>query len=607
MLFSVLNILSFFLVNLYVAYNYKKRIVQALPVTVAIFVGVLFVLALSRCLSYIDYISVFIILLFLSIAAKKRKQIDFAFIKRIVTDCSFVLYVIVCIFLYFILKNRVAINWDELGCWALEVKTLYFVDGFSLPGFHTIDGYSDYLPGQMLILWWFVHLNKELFNEGLMFVGFYIFYLTCLFYLISDLLKTWNQKYLISLLLGVFLFFSFLILPSAISFLNYEMLCVELLQSSIVGTIVYRFYKIYQESKIDSFDSISFIALSFLLITLKDSSFILILLILLWGYLIFSSRNKNVFKNSFLIKGCIICIIFVIAWRLFVVYNGRKIRRKSVFSDNLNQLFFEQNDLFITDSIKYVRSFLSSIIDYPLHISDCLGLDLNVLSSIFLISFLFFYIAKQNKFSNRITVISIFMPIAINVFYFAIVLFMHVFFFREDQYFNPETMMFSINRYCEPLILGLLFVAISLFAKNNIFNLFIAVCFILMISDLNTVKKWLITYPTEEYSCSIKDNLNKENSYFFDRISELDPQRAYRILFIKDSKDLHIRFVRWFSSPNAIYFLDKNNSDLEKTLKRYLRENEFDFYFFCNNSFIDKNLSDKNKLLSSEELRRILF
>lgn len=608
MLFCFFNIVAFFLVNLFVAYRYRKQIVQVLPISFAIFVGILFLLAIARCLSYVDYISVSFILFCFCFVIKRRKHIDFSFIKTIITDYSFVLFIFVCILLFYLLKDRAATNWDELGCWALEVKTLFFVDGFSLAGFHTIDGYSDYLPGQMLILWWFVHLDKISFNESLMFVGFYIFYLSTIFYLINDLLKNWNCNYSISLLLGAVLIFTFLILPSVISSLNYEMLCVELLQSSLLGSILYRFYSVNKDKNFNSFDSISLISLSFLLITLKDSSFILLILTLLWGSFIFPSCPQKFYKNRTIIIGAVVCSIFVLAWRLFVVYNGRKIRRKSVFLDNFNQLFYEHDDLFVLDSIKYVKSFFSSIMDYPLHLTDCLGPDLTVLSVILLIVTLFLLVAKQNGFSKKYTAISIFMVIGTNSVYFLLVLFMHVFFFREDQYFNPYTMMLSINRYCEPLILGILIAVISLFIRNKIFNLFIAVCFILLTSDLTTVKSWLINYPNVEYSQSIRSKINKENCYFFDRISELNAQRPYRILFIQDSKDLHIRFIRWFSSPNAIYFLTpKDDAVLEEQLKINLNENEYDYYFFNNNIFVDKYSSDNKCLFSSDELRRILF
>ena len=586
-----INLLGFVLLNVFIAYKAKKQIVHVIPVSMTILMCILLMLGILRRLHWIDVIWWGEIGVLGIISIVKRKRIDFECVKRMLLDPSFIVLIITSILVFLCVKDRLVVSYDELGCWGLEVKTLYYADGFSLAGMHTSIGYSDYLPGPMLFLWWFTHFQTGFLHEGLMYTGYYLFYIFVIsLYLPSFISGLKTKKYLLKIVWGVITNVVLLYLPSCVSFMEYKMLSIELLQAALVAVMIFTLYQNATQKITKTYDVITWCALSVLLICLKDSSIVFLAVVYIFGITMTIIGRKRYISIQSVLGGVIGGFAYYIIWKKFSASNGRGALgfRSKVIFEGFHELIYYPEKL-MSEIKAYGSSMIKSIMEYPLHLSRGIEINISFTGLIVIVLLCFILVSKLKLFplkrKERIATVFFFEGIALLS--LVVLLFMHVVFFREGQYLDPKTMMYSISRYCEPIFLGiLLFFSLSFFAfASNKITIFLTVC-ILLTADLSVASNGLWNYRADvEGILQSRISTVSNNSKLFNAFDNVK-QLQGRYLIICDQTSGVIgaeQDIRFLAAPRSIsyYYID-SNGDTEPyrdQVKQWFEHNDYDYYY----------------------------
>jgi len=168
----ILYILFFSLVCSLVAYIYDKEIAEILPPLFSAFVLVLYALAFLNRMWFIDVIVSAITVVCAWIIFNKSKQEIHKCLKKMLHP-SVIVFICAAIIGVLLLSERGLFSDDDWNFWATDVKTLFYLQGFSPAGFNTVPLYGDYPPASQLIEAWLMHICGG-WNEGLLFSAYFL-------------------------------------------------------------------------------------------------------------------------------------------------------------------------------------------------------------------------------------------------------------------------------------------------------------------------------------------------------------------------------------------------------------------------------------------------
>lgn len=449
-----------------------------------------------------------------------------------------------------------------------------------------------------------------------MYVGYYLFY-TMLIVSAFSYIKNANEKKILNLLYKFFLVAIFLILPGCVSTFGYEMLSVEFLQSAVVGYLIYMMYLQKERGKIDLFDHIQWTSLTVLLIMLKDSSiFFLLMLYVLAVYLSIFTKKKYCDFLQLVVGGCS-AIAVISAWKYFVKasHRGDPLQKSSnmvrLFRDFFKDPFADENTL------GYVRSFWQSIVEYPLHITRKFGLNFSVVGVILFICIILYLFYKYRMFdlSKKELLIAEIGMTSMIVLYMVALLGMHMFGFRETQYLDPKTMMYSISRYTEPIIAGLLlFLMITCVTRMSYKAQVIAVFCVILFADHSRLI-WAFGKYRENLAGDQmgREMIKSDNAEMFRYFDKMDPAEEGKILLIYDEDTAlpNRRILQYLTAPRALYFyLDSQKSDDMQCLseiKDAVFQNRYTYFYFRSvNMLLDARGIEPDHLYTCDEMTDIL-
>lgn len=562
-----INIIGFAILCAFLLYIFDEKLVMVLPIAIAILSGILFVLAGIRRLSWIDYIFLIEICLCIILLVIMNRKIKWERIKNNCFNGSTLAYLIMLILIVILVKYRIACAWDELGVWALETKTLYYIDGFTGIYKHTTIDYGDYLPGQMLMGWWTCHMDPTKFNDGLMYIGYYGLYATIIaivFRRVKGILQG-----IVSGILGTFLI---LAIPSIVSIFEYWVLVVELQQSVAVGVLIYCLFE-----KADSRHNVNYIcirwwALCFILASLKNSSLIFIMFVYILGIALkmFDKKQTDIglkYSRAYMQWPCwVIGLVLTFFYRKLWFYIVKRTCRAGFFATNVagERAITGLRNIFIRDDWKeYIPSFLRAIYAEPLHMNHTIGMDLTVLG-LMLCTIIGFYILYRKKIflygkKELWMVCSIYV---IEICLYLIILFgMFAFVFMEEQYLDSEIMILGVSRYGEPLFLGFLIaIFIMLCADMHCGWREIIACFFFIIMTMNSGVVKLIdagVFKPAEYINAQQekwDSFREKNKNFRNEVEScFAPNEQHRILYVVSVEEMvNVRELRYDMAPRSI-------------------------------------------------------
>ena len=187
----VLTFLAILLVAELIAYKQGEKLADTLGITCCGCILLLYFLAFFRILSWIDYISIPVIIAIAVLVISEGATKDY--LRHFLTVQN------ICILVTLVLLSvsqipRVASWWDDINYWATDVKAMLAIDGFAGKYGNVSPEFGDYPPAMSLFKWLFVHINPKEYTEGLGFSGYLCFNFVLLLPLISRLDELVHRK-----------------------------------------------------------------------------------------------------------------------------------------------------------------------------------------------------------------------------------------------------------------------------------------------------------------------------------------------------------------------------------------------------------------------------
>lgn len=584
MITFLINMAGFTAMTILLAYVLKERILSVIPIMISGLALILFVLCLIRHLSWIDYFFILTTAAIIVVGCCFRKKIEWSRIKDIVFDPGNIVIAGIFLFIFIIAWNRLAADSDELGVWALEVKTMFYVDGLTLPDMHTSINFSNYIPGQMLVEWWFCHLTPRIFNDGLMYFGYYAIYYFILapLFVCGGTRNRWRD--FVGGLVMIPILFA---LPSIFSIHEYSMLSVELLTGAVFLALIYSLFDVRQYTK--AYTGIRWIALSIFLVLLKSDAILFLLTAYLTAIVLIHMDRKNVMSEQnegdtvllrirehlnykILALGLSLSAAVILVWQVAVRYYNRQgsfttheILDK--FGGILSNIGPGKGGL-EGDQMQYMLSLRETVLHQPLHWTTTNFYDLTVVSCAILLALVLYLIYRNQGFRNgKQEYITVTCIAVISIALFTLMLlFMYMYIFRESQYFDPTIMIKSLSRYMEPLLFGwsLTGLLVCLNSKNK--KLGMAVLFLfLMCPSYTCLYNYFhdLRLNRENVRATYWQGREDFSEFFRESDDFFGADGQGRILFVYGGKaaSLYDKQLRYLAAPRSILWLDCDDTD----------------------------------------------
>lgn len=587
----LINIGGFLFLCFILSWYYKENIVTILPYSTGILIFLLYILAFFQKLNRINSINVCLILLGLILLIKNKTA--FHYIQNEICSTSFAIMLTTYVIIFLCVKNKMITHPDELRVWGIEVKSIYFTNGFADKHKFTALGYADYFPGQMLFEWWTCHFSPNEFHEGLIYVGYYWLYVTFLMPILK-FIEPQNKHY--TALVGIIWTILILLFPGVAGTFGYTFLSAELLISVAFAYCLFQYIETQKHR--NAFSIFNLIFCTMQLAMFKETGILYALLSLFFGFVILAGKKERYFLRNVDVIGhkgimliSIASSIPVIIWKIYC----KVFERKKYFDDITNNLITslsEHNYQIDENADLYINSFFQALINVPLHEDKTIFLDMTVVLCISLILCLIVYIYKKRyltyKESKRIC---LFYIISFALSSIAL-LYMHIFIFREEPYLNTAIMVISISRYLGPMFLGFLAFLFYFLLSNDTQlsehrrNTILCMGIILLCTNYKNAYAATFNYRSSLDTIKTeRENIIQNYDDIFKELQITDSAFGSRILYLEsvDSSE-DILLFRYLVAPSSLFLQriasDKNIDTFKDDIKFDVVNNHCEYIFF---------------------------
>ncbi|MBQ9687079.1 MAG: hypothetical protein IJV41_11145 [Oscillospiraceae bacterium] len=553
---AILNILAFLSLTAFLALLFEDELVQLLPVAASLLILTLYVLAFFRWLWLIDALCVVAILACAWGFWRRCGKDALRCFVRIVCSPRAVAVYLMLFLAWFLFRRTLISASDDLGCWALEAKSIWYYGGFAPRYQNAAVSYGNYFPGATLFRWWVCHLAPT-FREGLLAVGSAWLFVILLAPILSCFRFGLVLSPVVAVLGGGFL----LLLPGVYDYMTYLSISAEpLISAAFAGAWITLFSRNRRAGKAQ------LAAYGFLMMFFKATGILYAASILIFFCLVRKAADDSAGTDSLLTAlrpagtwlAALCAAIPTAVWVLYCVLMGRS----SYFTVSTGAAG-ETVGTWNAYVLPYLRSFLAALVSVPAHNTHDGILDLPLVCLLLITVALGCAAVRLGRLPVRsgrwLGIYFAGMLIA----FFAGLLLMHCFVFRETQYFEPENMILSCSRYGQPLSLGALLFLFQRYASgrpNWARRISLGVFFLLALS---CTCLWTVYYRVVNNSGLVEQTLAArqyvaaKNEAF---LSACDGAPVGRYLYVYgDSFELpgqERACLQFLSAPNSLVFFE---------------------------------------------------
>ena len=564
---ACLNIAAFLGLSAALACKYRECLVTVVPVSTAALILVLFALAFFRALCLIDILAGFTLAACAVFFVRTfRRDIGRELLKALFSPSSVVFYCIVLL-AFFLMRNIPVACSDDLGCWALEAKSIFFYDGFAPKFRNAAYSYGRYFPGTSLFRWWVCHLFGQ-FRDGFLFVGSGWLFV----FLLSPVLACCTYSMAFAPLSAVAGGVLFLLLPGTINHMAYLSIGAEALMGAAFAGA---FIVLFSEKRDISRPLLA--SYLFLLCFFKLSGVFFTLVVLLFC-LIYACGRRSVSVNAGedaafldtltppheLLKASA-CFVPSGIWYVYCLF----MQRSDYFTASLETVGEGSASLFIKS---YIQGFLFE----PAHFTYD-GIFDPPLAVLLLIIALIAFAGRRAGLlkGEKYRVLAKYMA-AVLVIYLLGMLTVHCVVFRETLYFDPAYMAASISGYGMPIFLGvLIFLLYRMLAAagNRVCRL--TVLSVFMALAVSCTCLWTVYYRvvnTDELNAQTETWHSETAAHFDGALAQARENENGRILLIygRDQIADYVESVRlrYLAAPCSVvtFELDTESGELGSRL-----------------------------------------
>lgn len=471
----IVNILALIIVILALAIKFNRSMVETLPVAVCLLTLCLYILAFFDSLWISDVLGISILLYYLTkIVRASKEEKNLLKIKCIdkLKAPSFWVFTGLMILVAIGVASKMITWWDDYNFWATDVKAIYLSDGFAAKYHNVQPEFGDYPPATQLIKWFFLHMNPNSFNEGLMFTGYYFM----LFSFIAPLLKFFDDKKIyVSVMAGILM----ILFPATVEAFHLDGCCADICMAACFGYFLISLYEIKSNSetpticdecrkedcnsciKINKSDMRFLLGRCALILCVmslcKNTSFIWLGIAFVIT-LIFIKKDK--LKTAVYIF--VPPAVSVGSWYVYCLINRRVAKLVS------NSLKMATGQMGLPEYRgELLDSFFEAFLKWPLNRYSQGLINLSPLALILLMTAGFVLLGVFKKISKQDSIYLAVICPAMGLVITGILLVSHLTIFAtEDQYLEPFAMVSSIERYGAPFGIGMLMLLIYLILQS---------------------------------------------------------------------------------------------------------------------------------------------
>lgn len=586
-------------------YLLKVSLSDMLPFTWSGLIVVLYVLSFGRILNAIDFILPGIAVAGI-ICVWKKKDPDRALV---IPDAGAVAYLVLCIVLPIALHARVVTWWDDINYWASDLKSLYFLGGFARKYANVSAQFGDYPPGVQLAKWFLVHMDRHVFREDLAFVGYYLFNLSFMAPLFSQLK---GKRAWIGLLIAPFMW----AFAGIGEIYGYNGFCADLSMAFLFGSVLVECVR--NDIDDDRTELLSTVRTSLYLAVLviaKSTGFIWAFFgVIIWVVSRYLKKSGGSKLKPFAV--CIGPVITGGSWMAFCLVRHRVAQTTSTM---VTYVTTDQYGVSAYTS-DFAKALIKAFFTEPLHL-DRTWIDLPPAFMLALMIILFALICRRGLISGKAGRFACIALPVMGVIYYGVIFIAHITMFAtETQYLEPSGMAASIERYGAPFVIGCMLLISYVWLKtaapeNEIARLRIFFIAVLALTNVPAAFNGIIGYRS-----SVQDEIQTREAFieedsaeFLDTIREsstvsqkLD-HGGVRICRFRDGAYYRVAdtYVSYEASPVSLLCPSAGITDIdEQTFVKLVNETHAELLYVDEQPYTDTYL-DKMAESGSFDYKRL--
>lgn len=540
---GLFTIIAVYIIAAGMAIKTKEDLYEIFPMTISGLILVLYGLAFLGKLSLIDWIAAGILVGLIIYVIRNWKQNVRANLKLLIGEIfswKSILLLLAMVIITFLVKDKVAIWWDDINYWATDAKALYYNDGFAGKYGNVAPEFGDYPPAIQLFKWFFLHLSP-IFREGLMFGAYHCLNLIYALPLLAKI-KTKNPIACVLGLIGIFL------IPGIIDGIAVEGTCADVTMGIVYGAFLWSAYDEKDHTENFYFARMTLYACILVLtksVGIEWAFFGMVFFLLMYSKRIREKGSSVKLKlKPILVMGGT-CLLTEGSWLLFCLLNRRVAKLTSTGVKIALGGGFSLPDNTMIKMGHFARGFAFC----PMHIEHTWGIDLSALALLILVVVtivIFYKIRVVEKWEcKRILLFVLLTALAA----YGIIFLGHLTIFAgELQYLDDAVMAKSIARYGAPFSIGLLYLLFGVFTEKNRDMKAYGIClaFILLTTSIPGTYQMMHGYRTtlQENITGRSKMIESEAKIFLEKGRNLkvaygDSIFEKRTLYLRDDQVIH--------------------------------------------------------------------
>ena len=565
----LLFVTAFFIVVTVMAVRFDEAVCDTLPMTGAMTVLVLYLLALFRGMKLIYAVSaVVIIVSVFSIFRKMRQgqsltEVTGRYFTALLQPWLLTFLVAVA-GITFLTADQVFTWWDDINFWSSDAKQIFYLNGFPGKYGNVSPEFGDYPPVTSLFKWIFLQLSPDYYREGLQFSG----YTTLNIVFLLPLLRVFEKQKEKNALYETAAMILLLLIPGIVNGIVYYGTPADITMGIVYGALLYAIWDknhhsgLFYYGRIALFTAVLFLTKS---VGIEWAVFALVFYGLLYGVNGFA-------KNTGMISAIIFSAAFYGSWLGFCLLNRRVAKATGMGIKMATGSYAVP-----ANALDKARFFFLGMWTMPMHADHNITFDPPI-GVILLIIIVAFVLMKKAGFLSKDENRAFSLHLVITgIITYGLIFVAHISLFQsEDQYLDAFAMTNSIARYGAPFVIGSIYIFIVIACEKCSAGLkkkvmYLIALFILLTADYSGMYKFLYGYRN-----SVGENI-QYNSQMIDEggaafLSCIDGKRnlwGHRVLNLRSSSFnhwVHDTYISKEASPVPVIYETLMKEDTPETL-----------------------------------------
>ena len=537
--------------------GFRIRYYDALPMTAAGLILLLYVLGYLRAMEYIwvialgitGIVTVYLIRYAGSITKGQRSDI-----------CGLAAFMIMAVTVTLLTGNHVVKWWDDVNYWATDAKALYYLNGFTGKYGNVAPEFGDYPPAIQIAKWCMLKLSPYEYREGLAFAGYTLMNMIFLLPLMRMVRSADKKGHLIAEIIWMC---CIMLIPGIVNDVWSYGACADVTMGIAYGAMLIAIYEIYGQNSGHYITSYIKIALYGAITALcKNTGFIWVTFAVILLIILTVMDNKHSDRHRTLLT---VCIVYFIqgTWWVNCLVN----RRIAKLTGALARTAAAGRVSVPEDAADKLRYYALGFLKEPMHTTRTPVLDISAFMMFVILTAAGVIIWRLRQDNGSIYRILPLYTILTGLAIYVIVLLSHMSIFAsETQYGSSEVMAISISRYGAPFTIGTFMLILSILADiaavtpvmtqgkclshsadvSVIMVMLLSALFILLTTDYPAYGYLLFGYREDRESDiqARTDMIDPEGQEYVDFLSSLqktdyDALKGHRILFLRDGSRIH--------------------------------------------------------------------